>query len=122
MEIKKQITRAISLSLMGVWIAMSYDLIEANEKYIAVGIALSLIFMYLSASDASLDELNGKYKRSSTHKLMSACSALFIILAILQQIVFGWMIVSYYLMAIVILLVVKAEKEKSTTANGDDDV
>jgi hypothetical protein len=102
----------VSLSLIFMWIVMSFGFMEENEKFISIGIVVSLLFTALSLRYVTLDELKGKGKRSVMQKTIGTISLIFLLLAILQQISFGWFVFVYYISLGVLVYIAEHIKEE----------
>ena len=106
-KISRVLNKIATLSLTVVWLMMSFGYIKENEIIISIGIALSVIITNFSlySIEYKEDDINIYYK------IIGTLFRFFIILAILQQIVFGWFVVAWVALTVFSMNIAKKEKE-----------
>ena len=109
-KISRVLDRIATLSLIVVWLMMSFGYIRENEVIISIGITLSVII-----TNFSLYSIEYKEDESNDiniyYKIIGTLFRFFIILAILQQIVFGWFVVAWVALTMFSVNIAKKEKE-----------
>ena len=109
-KISRVLGKIVELSLTVVWLMMSFGYIKENEVIISIGIALSVIITNFSLY--SIEYKEGESNDINIYyKIIGIPVRFFIILAVLQQIVFGWFVVAWVALTIFSMNIAKKEKE-----------
>jgi hypothetical protein len=109
-KISRVLDRIAILSLIVVWLMMSFGYIRENEVIISIGIALSVIITNFSLY--SIEYKEDESNDINIYKIIIVTLFIFfIILAILQQIVFGWFVIAWVALTMFSVNISKKEKE-----------